>query len=114
MRSSKRNQTLEEIAQAEDSDDYDYDDNAPGPSKSRTSRTRGTVKPVRKKQRRGGYRGSDVDSDDEDLPDFEEKDSPARVGPTNPSGTSAKYVLHYMSYCSQHDLRIVLSGRHVR
>lgn len=67
MRSSKRNQTLEEIAQAEDSDDFDYDDDAPGPSKSRNPKTRGVVKSARKKQRRGGYRGSDVDSDDEEV-----------------------------------------------
>ncbi|ETN37401.1 uncharacterized protein HMPREF1541_08392 [Cyphellophora europaea CBS 101466] len=67
MRSSKKHQTLEEIAQAEDSDDFDYDDNAPGPSKSRPTRARGTVKLVRKKHRRGGYKGSDVDSDSEDV-----------------------------------------------
>lgn len=51
----------------EDSDDEDYDDNAPGPSsKSRHTKHRQRGAPVRKKQRRG-YRGSDVDSDDEDL-----------------------------------------------
>lgn len=66
MRGSK-NKTLEEIAQAEDSDDFDYDDSAPGPSKPRHTRPRGPQKSARKKQRRGAYRGSDVDSDGEDL-----------------------------------------------
>lgn len=68
MRNSKRNQTLEEIAQAEDSDDFDYDDNAPGPSKPRPTRARGAVKHESRKQRRGGgYRGSDVDSDSQEA-----------------------------------------------
>ncbi|KPI44821.1 Tat-binding-like protein [Cyphellophora attinorum] len=60
-----RNKTLEEIAQAEDSNDDDYDDAAPGPSKHRHSR-RGAPKGVRRKPWRG-YKGSDVDSDSEEV-----------------------------------------------
>jgi hypothetical protein len=62
-RTAKR--TLEEIAAADDSNDDDYDDRAPGPSKSRTHRLGRHEKHARKKQKR--YRGSDVDSDDDEL-----------------------------------------------
>lgn len=65
--------TLEEIAAAEDSNDEDYDDRAPGPSRSRAHRSRRPDHHVRKKQRRGGYRGSDVDSDDEEIESDEEE-----------------------------------------
>ncbi|KIX01800.1 uncharacterized protein Z518_09527 [Rhinocladiella mackenziei CBS 650.93] len=68
-RGSKR--TLEEIAMQEDSDDEDYDDKAPGPSRSRATRSRRHSAPARKKRRRG-YKGSDVDSDDDELLSDEE------------------------------------------
>ena len=58
--------TLEEVAQAEDSNDDDYDDKAPGPSKKvHSSRTRRRDKPTKK--RRPRYLGSDVESDDDNL-----------------------------------------------
>lgn len=83
--------TLEEIAQQEDSDDEDYNDAAPGPSKPKHSRkSRGTSKLVRKKVKRGGYRGSDVDSDsneiasDDEEGSFEE-DSAEEEAETNPA-----------------------------
>lgn len=58
--------TLEEAAQAEESNDDDYDDRAPGPSKKvRGSRSRRREKPSKKK--RAKYGGSDVESDDNDL-----------------------------------------------
>ncbi|KIW92116.1 uncharacterized protein Z519_07100 [Cladophialophora bantiana CBS 173.52] len=64
MRGSKR--TIEEAVNYEDSDDEDYDDRAAGPSKSRSAKSRRRGAPVRKKQRRG-YRGSDVDSDSDEI-----------------------------------------------
>jgi len=64
--------TLEEIVQAEDSNDDDYDDAAPRPSKSRSMRTRHHGKPVKKKQRRDKYDGSDVDEDEDDIVSDEE------------------------------------------
>jgi ATPase family AAA domain-containing protein 2 len=58
--------TLEEVAQAEDSNDDDYDDRAPGLSKkARSSRSRRREKPQKKKRTR--YRGSEVESDEDDL-----------------------------------------------
>ncbi|RMZ83452.1 hypothetical protein DV737_g1579, partial [Chaetothyriales sp. CBS 132003] len=61
--------TLEEIAQAEDSNDEDYDDHAPGPStkpKSRSRRSRHHDRPAQKKRSSRKYRGSDIESDDDD------------------------------------------------
>lgn len=57
---------LEALVNAEDSNDEDYDDRGVGPSRSRKSKPRrsGSELP-RKKQKRRGYRGSDI-SDDED------------------------------------------------
>ncbi|RMZ91465.1 hypothetical protein DV736_g1301, partial [Chaetothyriales sp. CBS 134916] len=67
--------TLEEIAQAEDSNDEDYDDQAPGPStkaKSHSKRSRHHDRPVQQKKKGWRkYRGSDIESDD----DEDEEDS---------------------------------------
>jgi len=71
-RSAKR--TIEEIVMQEDSNDEDYDDRAPGPSRSRAARSRRQDRPARKRQRRG-YRGSDVDSDDEEIVSDDEEAS---------------------------------------
>ncbi|OAP63462.1 hypothetical protein AYL99_02689 [Fonsecaea erecta] len=62
-RGSKR--TLEEVVNYEDSNDDDYDDRAAGPSKSRSTKSRRRGAPVRKKRR--GYKGSDVDSDSDEV-----------------------------------------------
>jgi ATPase family AAA domain-containing protein 2 len=63
-RGSKR--TLEEILQAEDSQDEDYDDRAPGPARpSKPRRQGGGGGHVSKKRRK--HKGSDIDSDDEEV-----------------------------------------------
>ncbi|KAJ9615621.1 TAT-binding protein-like protein 7, AAA ATPase [Cladophialophora chaetospira] len=79
-RSSKR--SLEELAQADDSNDEDYDDRAPGASRPKPSRSRRQPgAPPRKKQRKG-YGGSDIESDsdavasDDDSFDEDDEDEP--------------------------------------
>ena len=60
--------TLEEIAAAEDSNDEDYDDRAPGPSKSKTHRSRSQRHDRHaSKKRRRAYKGSDVTDESDDL-----------------------------------------------
>ena len=74
-----RMKTLEEIAQAEDSNDEDYDDAAPGPSsksksRSRSSRHQYKDRSVRRKKVRK-YRGSDIEADDDDDEDEDDDES---------------------------------------
>lgn len=67
MPSYNSKRPLEDIVNQEDSADEDYDDRAPRPSKSRSSRARKNHgAPARKKQRRN-YKGSDIESDDDDA-----------------------------------------------
>ncbi|EXJ88161.1 hypothetical protein A1O1_05089 [Capronia coronata CBS 617.96] len=73
MPSYNAKRTLEDVVNQEDSADEDYDDRAPGPSKARSSRSRKhRGAPARKKQRRG-YRGSDIETDEEDVLSDEEQ-----------------------------------------
>ncbi|KAL6249108.1 TAT-binding protein-like protein 7, AAA ATPase [Rhinocladiella similis] len=65
-RHNNNKRTLEEVAMAEDPEDYDYDDRAARPSRPRPSKSRRAGPPARKKQRRG-YRGSDIDTDGEEV-----------------------------------------------
>ncbi|KIW16999.1 hypothetical protein PV08_04190 [Exophiala spinifera] len=85
--SNKR--TLEEVAMAEDPDDDDYDDHAPRPSRTRPSKSRRTGPPARKKQKRG-YRGSDIDTDGEEVSSdeesFEDEESEEEEVETNERG----------------------------
>lgn len=105
--------TLEEIAQQEDPDDDDYDDRAPGPSsRPRHTKSRRSGPPARKKQKRGIYRGSDVDSDDEDpitdSDSFEEDDSEEEEPETNEKGRpirrSAKKAVKYEESTDEDEL----------
>lgn len=107
MRGSKR--TLEEIVAHEESDDDDYDDHAPGPSKSRSSRTKQARAPVRKKPRRV-YGGSDIDSDGEELDSDEDsfqEDSDDDDIETNERGRpvrkSAKKAVKYEEEATDED-----------
>ncbi|KAJ4575658.1 TAT-binding protein-like protein 7, AAA ATPase [Exophiala dermatitidis] len=69
---NKRSLDIADIVNQEDSADEDYDDRAPGPSKSRSSRSRKQRGAPARKKRRRGYRGSDIDSEDDDIVSDEE------------------------------------------
>lgn len=109
---SANKRSLEELVQAEDPDDDDYDDHASGPSKARTTKSRRSGPPARKKQRRG-YRGSEIDSDDEQVSSndesFDEEESEDEEVETNERGrpvrkTAKKRVTYEESDGSEDEL----------
>ncbi|KAK5458409.1 TAT-binding protein-like protein 7, AAA ATPase [Exophiala xenobiotica] len=104
--------SLEELVQAEDPNDDDYDDHASGPSKARTTKSRRSGPPARKKQRRG-YEGSEIDSDDEQVSSneesFDEEGSEDEEIETNERGrpvrkTAKKTVTYEISDESEDEL----------
>ncbi|ETI25778.1 hypothetical protein G647_02552 [Cladophialophora carrionii CBS 160.54] len=101
-RTAKR--SLEDIVNAEDSQDEDYDDRAQAASRTKPTRSRrhGGA-PPRKKQRKG-YGGSDIDSDsdvvesdDEASFDEDEEDAPVETNPATgrPVRSAAKKAHKY-------------------
>jgi ATPase family AAA domain-containing protein 2 len=72
MARGSANKTLQEIAQADDSEDEDYDNSAPAASDSRRRRKKQGPKRPGKKRRRGGYGDSDIDDGDSIVDDEDE------------------------------------------